>query len=227
MTGTLLLRWVFKKLQTSCIAIWAAESVKNDPSSPVPRQVKATYKDLETYCPSLLRSGSKQGLHGLSGTPWFSMSPDRARQSGVVVSNPSLKLVPNLQQFARHFYSSHLVLMDRSYLLTILFDVFPEDCNTKHIHILNHLKRISKALWVRWRDHSWTGPKLLVTGPVYARGLSSIRCHVDHMMVRIPKSIWSSPLAKKLHRTRFFPTDCRSAVRSTTIKIFFKTNRRI
>ena len=85
MTGTLLLRWVFKKLQTSCIAIWAAESVKNDPSSPVPRQVKATYKDFETYCPSLLRSSSEQGIHRLSGTPWFPMSPDRAKKPRVVV----------------------------------------------------------------------------------------------------------------------------------------------
>ena len=54
-----------------------------------------------------------------------------------------LNWVPNQQSFVRHFYSSHLVLMDRSYLLTILFDVFPEDCNKEHIHTSNHLKNYS------------------------------------------------------------------------------------
>ena len=51
-----------------------------------------------------------------------------------------LNWVPNRQSFVKHFYSSHLILMDRSFLLTILFDVFPADCSTEHIHTSNHLK---------------------------------------------------------------------------------------
>ena len=57
--------------------------------------------------------------------------PDRPVLVGGFLSmplKPLLNWVLNRQSFVKHFYSSHLVLMDRSFLLTILFDVFPVDC---------------------------------------------------------------------------------------------------